>query len=205
MSVSSSSAGLYAVKPRFQSLLAPIADALAERKVSPDVLTCAAVGVGVVAGAGLALSPRAPAILATIPVLCAARLALNALDGMVATRRGVARPWGKVLNEVCDRLADVAFFSPLLFLSGVSPLWASAALAAMLLVAFVGVLGETVTGARQYGGSMGKADRMACLGLAATASAVLGSSLPLQVLPIVLVGGSLLTVCQRLERIHAAL
>jgi CDP-diacylglycerol--glycerol-3-phosphate 3-phosphatidyltransferase len=205
MSVSSSSAGLYAIKPRFQSLLAPIADSLAERNVRPDLLTCTAVALGVAAGAALALSPEAPAILWTIPALCVARLALNALDGMVASRSSVARPWGKVLNEVCDRLADLAFFSPLLLLRSVSPLWASGALTSMLLVAFVGVLGETVTGARQYGGSMGKADRMACLGLAAITSAVLGNDIPLQVLPIVLVGGSLLTVCQRLERIHAAL
>ena len=36
-------------------------------------------------------------------------------------------------------------------------------------------------------------------------TALLGSDVALQVLPIVIVGGSLLTVCQRLERIHAAL
>ena len=198
-------AGLYSVKPRFQSLLAPIADSLAERGVNPDLLTYAATGLGAISGTALALSPRAPALLWTIPAFCAARLGLNALDGMVATRRGVARSWGKVLNELCDRLSDIAFFAPLLLLPTINPLWASAALATLLLVPFVGVLGETVVGARQYGGSMGKADRMAWLGLAAVASALLSSELPLQLLPIVLVGGSLVTLCQRLERIHAAL
>ena len=197
-------AGLYSIKPRFQSLLAPLADGLAGRRVNPDELTFAALGCGVLGGLALSLSPRMPLLLWTIPPLIVARLGLNALDGMVATRRGVARPWGKVLNELCDRLADLAFFWPLLVVPTVSPLWASAALASMLLVAFVGVLGEAVAGVRQYGGCMGKADRMVCLGLAAAASALLTSSVPLQLLPIVIVGGGLLTLVQRLERIHAA-
>lgn len=38
------------------------------------------------------------------------RLALNALDGLVARDLGPARPWGEVLNEVSDRLADLALF-----------------------------------------------------------------------------------------------
>jgi CDP-diacylglycerol--glycerol-3-phosphate 3-phosphatidyltransferase len=199
-----SAAGLYSIKPGFQRLLSPLADGLARRQVEPDALTYAAVGCGVLGGAALGLSSRAPLLLFALPVLIVARLGLNALDGMVATRRGVARPWGKVLNEVCDRLADLAFFWPLLLVPGTNPLWVSAALAAVLLVAFVGVLGEAVGSARQYGGNMGKADRMALLGVAAVASGVLSSPLPLQVLPVVLVGGSLLTLVQRLEAIHAA-
>jgi CDP-diacylglycerol--glycerol-3-phosphate 3-phosphatidyltransferase len=205
MSVSSTPlAGLYAIKPRFQSLLTPLADELARRKVDPDALTFAAVGCGLLGGLALSQSPHMPPLLWTIPPLIVARLGLNALDGMVATRRGVARPWGKVLNEVCDRLADLAFFWPLLVLPGVKPLWAGAALAAMLLVAYAGVLGEAAGSVRQYGGSMGKADRMAWLGIASAASALLASPIPLQVLPIVLVGGCLVTLVQRLERIHAA-
>ena len=197
--------GLYTVKPRFQALLAPLAQGMANQRVNPDVLTVAAVGCGLLGGAALGLSPQQPLLLWTIPPLVALRLGLNALDGMVATRRGVARPWGKVLNELCDRLADLAFFWPLLILPAVSPVWAVASMGAMLLVAFIGVLSETVTGVRQYGGPMGKADRMACLGLAAAATALLGTWATMQILAIVMVGGGLLTAYQRLERTHAAL
>ena len=99
MSVSS----LYSIKPRFQSVLGPLADALARREVNPDALTLAAVGCAAVGGTALALSQAAPAWLWAVPVAATVRLTLNALDGMVATRRGVARAWGKVLNELCDR------------------------------------------------------------------------------------------------------
>ena len=205
MSAARAPSGLYAVKPRFQALLAPLADSLATRGANPDALTVSAVGCAALGGIALAFSPKTPTLLWAVPPLVAARLALNALDGMVATRRGVARPWGKVLNELCDRLADLAFFWPLLLLPGVNQLWASASIAALLLVAFTGALGEVVTGVRQYGGPMGKADRMACLGVAAAASALLSSAVPLRVLPIVIVGGSLFTAYRRLEHVHAAL
>src|SRR5712671_2091544 len=98
------SLSMYSVKPWFQSLLAPLADGLAARRVHPDVLTYAAVGCGLLGGIALAFSPSAPPLLIAIPLLVVARLALNALDGMLAVRLGVARPWGKVLNEFCDRL-----------------------------------------------------------------------------------------------------
>ena len=34
--------------------------------------------------------------------------AAHALDGLVARTLGLARPWGEVLNELSDRVADVA-------------------------------------------------------------------------------------------------
>jgi hypothetical protein len=112
--------GLYAIKPRFQALLAPLANRLAARNVHPDALTFAAVGCALLGGAALALSPDQPGLLLAIPILVFARLSLNALDGMVATRLNVARPWGMVLNELCDRLADLAFLSPLALVPGAS-------------------------------------------------------------------------------------
>jgi CDP-diacylglycerol--glycerol-3-phosphate 3-phosphatidyltransferase len=198
-------AGLYGIKPRFQSVLAPLADSLASRGVHPDVLTYGAVGCALVGGATLALSPSAPALLLTIPALVVARLALNALDGMVAQRSSVARPWGKVLNEFCDRLADLAFLGSLALLPGSSLTLVMAALCSTLLVSFLGVLAEAAGAGRQFGGIMGKADRMACLGLAATLSFVTGTYVPLQALPVILVAGALVTLVERGARTHAAL
>jgi CDP-diacylglycerol--glycerol-3-phosphate 3-phosphatidyltransferase len=198
-------AGLYGIKPRFQSVLAPLADGLAAHRVHPDVLTYAAVGCALLGGAALVLSPSAPALLLMVPVLVSARLALNALDGMVAQRMNVARPWGKVLNEFCDRLADLAFLAPLAVLPGAIPLLVTAALCSTLLVSFLGVLAEAAGAARQFGGTMGKADRMACLGVAATLSFVSGTLLPLQALPVLLIAGALVTLFERGARTHAAL
>ena len=203
--MSTASGGLYAAKPGFQSLLAPIADWCAEHRIHPDSLTFAAVSCGMFGGLALTLSPSLPSLLLTIPLFVAARLALNALDGMVALRRGVARSWGKYLNELCDRLADLAFLLPLALVPGANQLLTTAALCATLTVSFAGVLSEAAGAGRQFGGLMGKADRMAWLGLAAVASFVLGSFGPLQWLPAVLLAGAVVTLVQRGVRTHAAL
>jgi phosphatidylglycerophosphate synthase len=194
------SGGLYAAKPGFQRRLAGVADWLARRGVHPDALTYAAVGCGLVGGLALATER-----LWLVPVCAALRLALNALDGMVATRRGRARPWGKVLNELADRVADLAFLGPLLLVPGSNALVVSGALSVTLLVSYLGVLAEAAGASRQYGGLMGKADRMLWLSLACAATAATGSWLPLHVLPVALIGGGLVTLVQRGGRTHAAL
>jgi CDP-diacylglycerol--glycerol-3-phosphate 3-phosphatidyltransferase len=199
--------GLYDVKPAFQARLAGLADRLTALGVHPDVLTfsglaCALAGGAVLAG-GAALNQ--PTWLWAVPLLAFARLACNALDGMVAVRAGVARAWGKVLNELCDRLADLAFLAPLLLVPGISTLWVTAALCMTLLVSYLGVLAEAAGTSRQYGGVMGKADRMLWLAIATVATAATGSLLTLQVLPYVLLIGGGLTLLARGKQAHALL
>ncbi len=197
--------GLYAAKPAFQRLLGGVADGLARRQVDPDALTYAAVGCGLIGGAVVLAASAEPRALWAIPILAVVRLALNALDGMVAVRRGCARPWGKVLNEVGDRLADLAFFGPLLLVPGSEPLLVASSLCAMLLSSYVGVLAEAAGTTRQYGGVLGKADRMVWLSIAAVVAAVTGDLLALRLLPAVLLVGGVATVLQRGRRAHAAL
>lgn len=199
------SAGLYAIKPAFQSSLDGLATRLVRWRVNPDHLTLAAVACSVAGGAVLVASTQAPALLWGMPALVAARLMLNALDGMVAVRRGVARPWGKVLNEACDRLADLAFLGPLLWLPGVSTRLMAAALCAALLVSYLGILSEAAGGPRLYGGVMGKADRMVWLSAASVLAAATGSMTPLAVLPVALLIGCGVTLAQRGQWAHAAL
>ena len=199
--------GLYDIKPAFQQRLAGLADALTAFGVHPDLLTLAGLACAGAGGAALAggLALHQPAWLWCMPLFATARLTFNALDGMVAVRAGLARPWGKVLNEFADRLADLAFLAPLLLVPGLNPLLVTATLCMTLLVSYLGVLAEAAGAARQYGGVMGKADRMACLALAAVATAVTGSPLALQVLPYVLLIGGALTLVERGVRTHAVL
>src|ERR687887_1783089 len=94
--------GLYGLKPALQRRLARLADRLAERGVDPDHLTLAALPCALAAAGACAAAAWAeqPGLLGAVPVLAAARIGLNALDGMVATRRGVGRPWGGYLNDM---------------------------------------------------------------------------------------------------------
>lgn len=197
--------GLYAIKPRFQRGLRPVEDWLVGRRVHPDILTLAAPALAVLGGAALALAPAAPGLLLIVPVVALGRTALNALDGLVARRLGLARPWGEVLNELCDRLADVALIGAVLLVPGVNLLLGAAALVAMLLASYAGILGKAAGGRRQYGGLLGKADRMLALALAAPLALVLSPPLVFNgLLGLVLLGGAA-TLAQRLGSIQAEL
>lgn len=155
---------LYAIKPRFQALLRRLAAWLAGRDVSADALTGWGLVCAALAGATIALAGPGPWLLLAPPLLLA-RIACNALDGMVARAQGAARPWGTVLNETGDRLADVLCFGGLI-LSGALPRpVATALLPLVLLVSYLGVIGQAAGGARRYEGPLGKADRMLVLGL----------------------------------------
>lgn len=190
--------GLYSVKPWFVRRLHRIEDALVERRVSPDSLTIAAVGVSAAAGALLAAGGALsePLLWLLVPPLGLVRLALNALDGAVARRSGGGSPFGEVMNEMGDRLADVALIAPLAFV--ISPALALSALACALLASAAGVAGRTVAGVRLAGGPMGKADRVAVVALSAGAAALTESTLPLEIAAWAIAAGSVLTTGLRI-------
>src|SRR5579884_3827469 len=97
--------GLYDAKPAFRRRLARLADGLAARGAHPDAVTAAAVVAAIGGALALAAVGTDARLALLVPVAAGARITLNALDGMVAERRGLARPWGKVLNELADRTA----------------------------------------------------------------------------------------------------
>ena len=190
--------GLYSIKPWFVRRLRPREDALVERGTSPDSLTIAAVVVSATAGAAIAAGAIAsrPVLWLLVPPLGLVRLALNALDGAVARRSGSVRPFGEVMNEIGDRLSDVALVAPLSFVTGPAP--AFGALTCALLASAAGSAGRSVAGERAQGGPMGKADRVAVVVVAAAAGAVSGSTLPFHGAAAIVGAGSLVTMTVRL-------
>lgn len=192
-------AGIYVLKPAFQRSLSGVERWLVARRVHPDWLTGLALVLSVGGGLALYAAPERPWLLALVPVVAVVRTALNALDGLVARDTDLARPWGEVLNELSDRLADVALIGGLALAAPASLLLGTAALVAMLLSSYLAILSKAAGGRRQYMGPMGKADRMALLAVGAP----LGLVLPLDqvyngLLAIVLVG-CLVTLVRRLQ------
>ena len=198
--------GVYRVKPAFQRVLRAPERQLVRLGVHPDVITFAALGLSAAGGALLLVAAAAPrwALLA-VPLIVFVRTALNALDGMVARSSGRARPWGEVLNEVTDRLADVALLGGLALASYTNGAVGAAVLMTVLFASFVGVLSKALGGPRLYSGVMAKADRMIVVGLAATLAAVLDDLRALEVAQVVLLIGAGVTAAQRLIEIRREL
>lgn len=152
--------GIYAIKPWWQRRLRTLEDALVQRRVHPNHVTLAGVGCALLLGAALALSGRWPLLTLTVAPLAIARLAANALDGLVARRTGLASARGELFNEVSDRAADSAVFVGLALNSAVLAPLAWLALVLALLSSYVGLAGKAIGGTRQFGGLLAKADRM---------------------------------------------
>lgn len=159
--------GIYSIKPAFRNLLKPLEQLMVHRGISADALTITGLAFAGVAGFGLWVGRVGNGWLLLVPLGAFLRMAANALDGMVASSTGTARPAGEVLNEVTDRIGDVAVFLPLTLVPGVSDALVAASLSAMLVASYVGIAIKAAGGPRVYSGIMGKPDRMFVVGAAA--------------------------------------
>ena len=188
--------GVYALKPRFRDALRGVERSLVSRRVTADGVTLAGLGCSVaIAGACVASVPL-PLLLAAVPVLAVARLACNALDGMIATTTATARPAGLVLNEMCDRLSDCTVIGAVAVRAG-SPWAGLAALGLVLLSSAAGVTCAAAGGRRLYIGVMGKADRMLLLAAAAPAAVLTRVDVALTGWLIAVGAGAAITLAQR--------
>lgn len=148
---------IYALKPRFQALLRPLAGHLYRAGVTANQVTVAACAGSVALGVWLALEPGASFLL--VPLWLAIRMALNAVDGMLAREFGQASPLGAYLNELGDVISDCALYAPFALLPGSDPWLVGAIVVLAIISEMAGVLAVSAGGGRRYDGPMGKSDR----------------------------------------------
>ncbi len=156
---------IYQLKPAFQNLLRPTVQRLYERGVSANQVTLAAAIASVLLGALLAIYSHLSWLFALIPLWMLLRMALNAVDGMLAREFGQQSSLGAYLNELCDLIADSALYLPFALLPGVSPWLVVLVVLLALISEYAGVLGPMVGASRRYDGPMGKSDRAFCFGV----------------------------------------
>jgi archaetidylinositol phosphate synthase len=88
---------------------------------------------------------------------------LDALDGKVARLRGLASPKGDFIDHAVDRFADVLIVGGIAASSWCSPVVGIMALAGILLTSYMGTQAQAVGYGREYGGLLGRADRLVIL------------------------------------------
>lgn len=189
---------VYDLKPRFQALLRPGVGALARAGATANQVTAAAAILSLAAGATIALLPERRWPLLLLPLVLLLRMALNAVDGMLAREFGQKSRLGALLNELGDVVSDAALYLPLALVPGVPPAPVVALVVLAGLSELAGVLGVTVGASRRYDGPAGKSDRALVLGAVGLA---LGLGAPagrwLEVLLWVLAAGVAATVVNR--------
>jgi CDP-diacylglycerol--glycerol-3-phosphate 3-phosphatidyltransferase len=151
----------------FQTLLRPAARALAEANLTANAVTVAALLLSIAQGAWIALDPGAALPLLILPLTLFIRMALNAIDGIMAKEHDLASPAGAVLNELCDVISDASLYLPFAFIPGVSPVLVVLVVVAGIIAEMTGALGPLVGATRRYDGPFGKSDRALAFGLLA--------------------------------------
>jgi CDP-diacylglycerol--glycerol-3-phosphate 3-phosphatidyltransferase len=155
---------LYQIKPRFQSWLRPLTGRLAKRGVTANQVTVAAAAGSLAVGALTAALVRLPIIFLLMPFWLFVRMALNAIDGMLAREHGQKSVLGAYLNELGDIVSDLALIVPFAWAmpSASGEVIVFAVLAVMVECA--GLIGPLVGAGRRYDGPVGKSDRALALG-----------------------------------------
>ena len=156
---------VYDLKPAFQSALRPICRGLARAGITANQVTVAAVALSFAAGACIVLWPRERWPLLLLPLALFLRMALNALDGMMAREHGMKSPLGAVLNELGDVVADAALYLPLALVPGLDASLVVAVVVLATIGEMAGVVSVQSGASRRYDGPMGKSDRAFVLGL----------------------------------------
>jgi CDP-diacylglycerol--glycerol-3-phosphate 3-phosphatidyltransferase len=160
-------ASIYDLKPAFQRLLRPLTRALARAGVTANAVTVAAALLSILAGGAIAATRGARGALLLLPAALFARMALNAVDGMLAREHGQTSRLGALLNELGDVVSDAALYLPLALVPGFDARLVTGIVLVAALGEMAGVLGPTIGASRRYDGPMGKSDRAFGFGLIA--------------------------------------
>ena len=166
---------IYALKPRFQQLLRPAVRALHRRGISANQVTQAACVVSLLLGLLLCALADSPRWFWLLPLWFFLRMALNAVDGMLAREFGQQSALGGYLNEITDVAADAALYLPFAFIAPFGGLQIGLLIFLAAMSEFCGVLGQVHGNGRRYDGPMGKSDRAFVFGALALWYALAGS------------------------------
>ena len=155
---------IYELKPRFQALLRPLARWLAAAGVTANQVTMLAMLVSLAVGAFVWWRAASLWPFLLLPAWLFLRMALNAIDGMLAREFGQRSALGAYLNELSDVVSDAALYLPFAQLApfGMTSVGLVILLAALSEMA--GALGPMVGAPRRYDGPMGKSDRALVFG-----------------------------------------
>ncbi|VDY33988.1 Inner membrane protein ynbA [Morganella morganii] len=123
---------IYDLKPKFQNLLRPVVIRLFNAGITANQVTLAAMFLSLLTGFILILFPD-PRLFLLLPPVLFIRMALNAIDGMLAREHHQKSRFGAILNELGDVVSDTILYFPFVLLFPGAAIW-------ILLTLFLSVL-----------------------------------------------------------------
>lgn len=156
---------IYNIKPQFQRMLTPILEWMHRKDITANQITVSACILSVIIGVLFWFAEDNKWFFLALPIGLLLRMALNALDGMMARRYNQISRKGEMLNELGDVVSDTIIFLPLLKYQPESLYLIVIFIAMSIINEFAGVMGKVISNQRNYDGPMGKSDRAFILGL----------------------------------------
>ena len=156
---------IYDLKPKFQNLLRPLVIKLEQRGVTANQVTLTACAISVILGLILTALSGHHWLFILIPIWLFVRMALNAIDGMLAREFNQKSRLGGYLNEITDVVSDAALYLPFAFVYPFDGLQIGLIIWLSALTEFCGVLGQVQGKTRRYDGPLGKSDRAFLFGV----------------------------------------
>lgn len=150
---------MYQLKPRFQSLLRPLLIRFVDAGITANGVTLLAMLLSLILGTLLWLADDRRMLFLLLPAWMFLRMALNAIDGMLASEFGQKSALGAYLNELSDVVSDAALYLPFALIAPFNWWSVSAVIFFSALSEMAGALGPMVGAERRYDGPMGKSDR----------------------------------------------
>ncbi|ERH11398.1 MAG: phosphatidylglycerophosphate synthase [halophilic archaeon J07HB67] len=157
------------LRPVVERGLTPFVTAADQLGLSPDGVSVVAFGCAVAAGGVFAAATPVAYVAGSLLVFGNGWLDL--VDGALAREQGVDSSGGDLLDHVLDRYADLAVLVGLA--AGVGQ-WVLglAAVTGVLMTSYLGTQIQAVGIGREYGGLLGRADRLALVGVAGVVAAL---------------------------------
>ena len=163
------------LRPVADRLLDPFVAGAKRLGLTPDAVSVLALLTAVGAGVAFAFAAELRLLYLLGAVLVLWNGIFDLLDGALARELDSQSDAGDLLDHVLDRYADILIISGLAAGVGQYAL-GLAAITGVLMTSYLGTQAQAVGLDRVYGGLLGRADRLALIGVGATVAAVIDAT-----------------------------
>ncbi|PSQ62666.1 MAG: CDP-alcohol phosphatidyltransferase family protein [Halobacteriales archaeon SW_8_66_22] len=163
------------LRPVAERLLDPFVAGAKRLGLTPDAVSVLALLTAIGAGVAFALAAELRLLYLLGAVLVLWNGIFDLLDGALARELDSQSDAGDLLDHVLDRYADILIISGLAAGVGQYAL-GLAAITGVLMTSYLGTQAQAVGLDRVYGGLLGRADRLALIGVVATVAAVIDAT-----------------------------
>ncbi|ERH01921.1 MAG: phosphatidylglycerophosphate synthase [Halonotius sp. J07HN6] len=161
------------LRPLADRLLTPFVDTADTVGLTPNSVSVLSLGVALAAAGGFLLAEPRWYVVGSLLVF--ANGWLDLIDGALARRQEIASDAGDLLDHVIDRYADLTIIGGLAAGVGSFAL-GFLAVTGVLMTSYLGTQIQAVGLGRSYGGLVGRADRLALIGIAGFVAAAYGGA-----------------------------